>query len=33
MSVGFADWFVEIKRYSKFSAKTVLKINWSVKTP
>ena len=32
-SVGFADWFVEFTRYSKIHAKTVLKINWSVKTP
>ena len=33
MSVGFANWFVKFKRYSKFALKTVLKINWSVKTP
>ena len=33
MSVGFANWFVKFKRYSKFALKTVLKINWSVKMP
>ena len=32
-SVGFADWFKKFERYSKFAVKTVLKINWSVKTP
>ena len=32
-SVGFADWFKKFKRYSKLAVKTVLKINWSVKTP
>ena len=31
-SVRFADWFLEFKRYSKFAPKTILKINWSVKT-
>ena len=31
-SVRFADWFAEFKRYSKFAPKTILKINWSVKT-
>ena len=30
-SVGFADWFVGLKGYSKFAP--VLKRNWSVKTP
>ena len=34
-SVGFADWFVDFKRYSlvKSCTKTVLKINWPLKTP
>ena len=32
MSVGFADWFVEDKKKLKILVKTVLKINWSVKT-
>ena len=32
-SVGFADWIVKFKRFSKFALKTVLKINWSVKKP
>ena len=29
-SVGFADWFEE---FIQIRAKTVLKINWSMKTP
>ena len=30
-SVGFADWFVGLKGYSKFAP--FMKRNWSVKTP
>ena len=32
-SVGFADWFMGLKTFSKYALKNALKINWSKKTP